>query len=76
VDEAIAKLDGLKNFDPQAAVEMIRMCVIPSLTYLAQVTPPELTLTEFERFDQQVASTVMHLLTPTQAPKGSNCLHR
>jgi hypothetical protein len=42
---------------------LLRLCCMPLLNYLAQVTPPSLTAQHFADFDIQVADFVLQLLT-------------
>jgi hypothetical protein len=63
VTEALAKIHTLKGIDPQVGMLLLRLCCMPLLNYLAQVTPPSLTAQHFADFDTQVADFVMQLLT-------------
>jgi hypothetical protein len=63
VTEALAKIHVLKGIDPQVGMLLPRLCFMPLLNYLAQVTPPSLTAQHFADFDVQVADFVLQLLT-------------
>jgi hypothetical protein len=62
-----AKIHALKGIDPQVGMLLLRLCCMPLLNYLAQVTPPSLTAQHFAEsdFDIQVADFVLQLLTLT-----------
>jgi hypothetical protein len=63
VTEALAKIHAVKGIDPQVGMLLLRLCCMPMLNYLAQVTPPSLTAQHFADFDTQVADFVLQLLT-------------
>ena len=52
---------------------LLRKCCVQALSYLSQVVPPSLTAQHFARFDEELATFVLELLTLPGRPSALAC---
>ena len=63
------RIQCLSGIDPQVGMYLIRKCLIPALTFLAQVTPSTLTLGAFAKYDDFL---IEFIETSILKPRGSS----
>ena len=73
VREIKKKIDALEGIDPQTGFTLLRRCIVPTLTYFAQVTPPQITMPHLIKYDEHITQRAMQILNPKGNRKEQQC---